>query len=227
MKKRTLVCFLIFTLCVFYTAIPNTVFGQADPAALAAKILDNPDSKATLLDDKVKELLPQILDGLKASPLPVPTVINIAITTLSNPGGEAQLKGLAAAQGITLTDDHIALLKRDDVQTLLQDADTTALLSLTGEALGTGLDTLNELVDEAASEMPDDGETPPTDGETPPTDGETPPTDGETPPTDGETPPTDGETPPTDGETPPTDGETPPTDGETPPTDGETPTHRW
>ena len=224
MKKRTLVCFLIFTLCVFYTAIPNTVFGQADPdpAALAAKILDNPDSKATLLDDDVRELLPQILDGLKASPLPVPTVISVAISTLSAPGGEAQLKGLAAAQGIELTDDHIAILKREDVQALLTHADTTALLSLTGEALAAGLDEFSRLVEEAAAEMP------PTDGETPPTDGETPPTDGETPPTDGETPPTDGETPPTDGETPPDDGTiTPPPDVETPPPPEDKPADRF
>ena len=43
MKKRTsLVCFLIFTLCVFYTAIPNTVFGQEEGVALAEKVFDNP-----------------------------------------------------------------------------------------------------------------------------------------------------------------------------------------
>ena len=40
MKKRTLVCFLIFTLCVFYTAIPNTVFGQEEDASLAEQVLE-------------------------------------------------------------------------------------------------------------------------------------------------------------------------------------------
>ena len=40
MKKRTLVCFLIFTLCVFYTAIPNTVFGQEEEASLAEQVFD-------------------------------------------------------------------------------------------------------------------------------------------------------------------------------------------
>ena len=215
MKKRTLVCFLIFTLCVFYTSMPNTVFGQEEGVALANQVFD--EHGATLQRDDVKILLPQILEGLQGAgdDVDIPALVDTAIA-LINAGAGANLIALAAAQGVTLTDDHITLLADADVQTLLTAETTKQLLGLKGAELQAGLAELLRLANE-----PTDGETPPTDGETPPTDGETPPTDGETPPTDGETPPTDGETPPTDGETPPTDGETPPTDGETPPTDGE------
>ena len=208
MKKRTLVCFLIFTLCVFYTAIPNTVFGQEDGASLAKKVFDNPESKKTLLRDDVRELLPSLLEGLKESPLPIPNVIDIAINSVKTPAGEAQLKTLAARQGITLTDGHIALIKDPDVQTLLTNEDTKALLSLQGAELDTGLTELLNLVNKAVAEMTDDGTTPtPDDGTTPtPDDGTTPtPDDGTTPtPDDGTTPtPDDGTTPtPDDGTTP-------------------------
>ena len=159
MKKRTsLVCFLIFTLCVFYTAIPNTVFGQEDPAALAKKVFDNPESKKTLLDEDVSALLPQLLVGLKESPLPIPNLITTAIGLInSGPDGGNTLKGLAAGQGITLTDDHITLLKREDVQTLLQHEDTVALLSLQGDELEAGLTEVVRLVNEAVAAMTDDG----------------------------------------------------------------------
>ena len=65
MKKRTLVCFLIFTLCVFYTAIPNTVFGQEDPAALAEQVFNT--YSETLQREDVAALLPEVLNGLKDS----------------------------------------------------------------------------------------------------------------------------------------------------------------
>ena len=65
MKKRTLVCFLIFTLCVFYTSIPNTVFGQEAEATLAEQVLEKHGE--LLQREDVKALLPEILDGLKTA----------------------------------------------------------------------------------------------------------------------------------------------------------------
>ena len=217
MKKRTLVCFLIFTLCVFYTAIPNAVFGQEEEASLAEQVIEKHGE--TLMRREVQGGFLIVLDVLKANPAQAallnPTTIELVID------GTISLDTLIDRN--TLTDEQVTALdlflpllaaKDEGVLALLRD--TQVLEALKDPAA----------IDELAAALqpaPTDGETPPTDGETPPTDGETPPTDGEMPPTDGETPPTDGETPPTDGETPPTDGETPPTDGETPPTDGETP----
>ena len=62
MKKRTLVCFLIFTLCVLYTSIPNTVFGQEVSLAeqVAAKYSE------TLQREDIQAVLPDVLEGLKS-----------------------------------------------------------------------------------------------------------------------------------------------------------------
>ena len=53
MKKRTLVCFLIFTLCIFHSSIPGTVFGQDrgsnSRTELAQQVFDT--NKETLQDD--------------------------------------------------------------------------------------------------------------------------------------------------------------------------------
>ncbi len=38
MKKRTFVCFLIFTLCVFHSSLPGTAFAQ--DASLAEQVLE-------------------------------------------------------------------------------------------------------------------------------------------------------------------------------------------
>ena len=62
MKKRTLVCFLIFTLCVLYTSIPNTVFGQE--ASLAEKVVEK--YSETLQREDILEVLPAVLEGLKS-----------------------------------------------------------------------------------------------------------------------------------------------------------------
>jgi methionine-rich copper-binding protein CopC len=198
MKKRTsLVCFLIFTLCIFYTAIPNTVFGQEEDVSLAQKVYDR--YKETLLREDVQSLLPDVLTALSDP------------ATLENPL-IAQLGGFDAAVDLllnspvlirqvvpTASDEVVALIGTEPIQIMFKDPDVRTLMQ---DA---------EAVKELAALLEAVGTTPPTDGETPPTDGETPPTDGETPPTDGETPPTDGETPPTDGETPPTeDGEVAP-----------------
>ena len=61
MKKRTLVCFLIFTLCVLYTAIPNTVFGQ--DGSLAQQVFDKHGE--TLQREDIQAVLPQVLNALK------------------------------------------------------------------------------------------------------------------------------------------------------------------
>ena len=61
MKKRTLVCFLIFTLCVFYSSIPNTVLGQE--VSLAQQVFDK--HSETLQREEIQAVLPQVLDTLK------------------------------------------------------------------------------------------------------------------------------------------------------------------
>ena len=124
MKKRTLVCFLIFTLCVLYTSIPTTVFGQE--ASLAEQVAAK--YSETLQREDVREILPGILIGLKDSDIEdIPGIITLAIT-LINAGQEQILQAQAQAQGVTLTDDHIALLKDPDIQVLLSDEDVKTLL---------------------------------------------------------------------------------------------------
>ena len=66
MKKRTLVCFLIFTLCVFYTAIPNTVFGQEEDASLAEQVIENHGE--TLERSEVQGGFLIVLDRLEDNP---------------------------------------------------------------------------------------------------------------------------------------------------------------
>ncbi|MYK23102.1 hypothetical protein F4054_12705, partial [Candidatus Poribacteria bacterium] len=66
MKKRTLVCFLIFTLCVFYTAIPNTVFGQEEEASLAEQVIE--EHGETLMRPEIQGGFLIVLDMLKNNP---------------------------------------------------------------------------------------------------------------------------------------------------------------
>ena len=80
MKKRTLVCFLIFTLCVFYTAIPNTVFGQEEEASLAEQVYEKHSELLQRAD--IIEALPGALEELKKpeiQDLLTPATINIAV----------------------------------------------------------------------------------------------------------------------------------------------------
>ncbi len=124
MKKRTLVCFLIFTLCVFYSSIPNTVLGQE--ASLAEQVIEK--YSETLLRDDVRELLPGILNGLKESDIDdIPGTITLAIT-LINTGQAATLQSVAQSQGVTITDEHVELLTDPDVQALLNDESVKTLL---------------------------------------------------------------------------------------------------
>ena len=129
MKKRTsLVCFLIFTLCVFYTAIPNTVFGQEDPAALAQTVFDRYYiEKDTLRDEEVQALLPQVLEALSdPATLQNPTIVAL--------GFDAAMDQLLANPPLirlvvpTATDAQIALIGTESIKEMLSDPDVRTLL---------------------------------------------------------------------------------------------------
>ncbi len=123
MKKRTLVCFLIFTLCVFHSSILDTAFGQAQEISPAQQVFEK--YGATLMRADIQEVLPAVLQGLKSpdiQPLLNPETITLVV---ANP--DALLK-----QFIPDIDDRfITLLKEDAelkamlndplVHTLLQD----------------------------------------------------------------------------------------------------------
>ncbi len=188
MKKRTLVCFLIFTLCVLYTSIPNTVFGQE--ASLAQQVAAK--YSELLQREDIQAVLPDVLEGLKSDQIQ---------GILS--GNPALISTVVAAPDLLLnfapdTDPKfITLLKEDkDLQAMLNDPQVQSLLADVA-----AIDELAGLLNVGAPVDTPPVDTPPVD--TPPVD--TPPVD--TPPVD--TPPVD--TPPVD--TPPVD--TPPVD--TPP----------
>ena len=156
MKKRTLVCFLIFTLCVFYSSIPDTVFGQEEvtPEQLAEQVFEA--HKDTLVIDAVNTLLPKVFEELvkavknaenTGTDLDIPALIQDAVDLL-NVNLDSIVKRNAANQGIELTDADIALLKRQDVQALLTDEPTKKLLGLNAADIEVGLAKLKSLVDE-------------------------------------------------------------------------------
>lgn len=60
MKKQVCVC--IFIACVFCISIPNTVLGQGIP--LAQRVFQK--HRQTLQRADIQEILPQVLEGLKA-----------------------------------------------------------------------------------------------------------------------------------------------------------------
>ncbi len=234
MKKRTLVCFLIFLLCVFHSSIPDTVLGQdADPTPeeLAQQVYDK--YSATLTDDTViqgdvtvRGMIIQVLTLLSdpavlENPIVVgfPGGFNGALDfILGNPGFIG-----TAVPNLSDADEanYISLLSMEAIQTMLKDSTVRTLIQ-NSDAVVLLLDKIKPSDD--GTTPPDDGTTPPDDGTTPPDDGTTPPDDGTTPPDDGTTPPDDGTTPPDDGTTPPDDGTTPPDDGTTPPTNPTPPT---
>ena len=115
MKKRTLVCFLIFTLCVFYTAIPNTVFGQEEEASLAEQVKEKYSELLGRAD--IAAVLPQALEGLKSDQVQNtlsgnPALINIVV---DNPD-------ILANFGVELDPEFITLLKEDEaVKAMLRD----------------------------------------------------------------------------------------------------------
>ena len=118
MKKRTFVCFLIFTLCVFHSSLPGTVFAQ--DASLAEQVLEK--YRETLQREDIQEILPAVLEGLKAP----------NIQALLNP----QTITLVVTQPDLLTQfvpdidpKFVTLLKTDaELKTMLQDAQVQALL---------------------------------------------------------------------------------------------------
>ena len=111
MKKRTLVCFLIFTLCVFYTSIPSTVFGQE--ASLAEQVAAK--YSELLQREDIQEVLPAVLEGLERSSDSTPfdpVTINLVVDTPDLLGQFVQ--GIDPA--------FVTLLKEDaELQALLRD----------------------------------------------------------------------------------------------------------
>ena len=57
MKKRTLVYFLVLTLCIFYSLIPGTVFGQEEEASLAEQVFEK--YSELLQREDIQPVLPQ------------------------------------------------------------------------------------------------------------------------------------------------------------------------
>ncbi len=190
MKKRTLVCFLIFTLCVFYTAIPNTVFGQEEEASLAKKVFEK--YQATLAREDVQLVLPDVLDALSdPATLESPVIAQLG-------GFDAAVDTLLASPGLITVvvpdagPEVIALLGEEAIQTMFKDPDVRTLLQ--------DAEAVKELA--ALLAAPTDPVDPPTDPVDPPTDPVDPPTDPVDPPTDPVDPPTDPVDPPTDPEQP-------------------------
>ena len=137
MKKRTsLVCFLIFTLCVFYTAIPNTVFGQEEEASLAQQVFEK--YQATLEDPEVQSLLPDVLGALSdPATLENPLIAQLGgfdaavDLLLGNPALITQVVPDASPEVIALlgTEPIQTMFKDPDVRTLMQDADAVKELA--------------------------------------------------------------------------------------------------
>ena len=208
MKKRTLVCFLIFTLCVFYTAIPNTVFGQEEEASVAEQVKEKYGE--LLQREDLAAVLPQVLEGLKSDQVQNtlsgnPALINVVV---ANPD-------ILATLGVNLDPEFITLLKEDQaVKDMLSDPLVQSLLA-----------DVNAIEEFEALLAVDDGTTPPPEEEvTPPEEEVTPPPEEEvTPPEEEVTPPPEEEvTPPEEGVTPPPEEEvTPPKEEVTPPPEEE------
>ncbi len=135
MKKRTLVCFLIFILCVFHsTIIPNTVFGQetATPAELAQDVYD--DFSETLVRADLQDLTVQVLAALTdPATLQNPLLVAIGFDTALNLvlADPSQIK-----QVVPDEDDVIEGLIRDDadVRTFLMNPEARVLMQSTEAA---------------------------------------------------------------------------------------------
>lgn len=79
MNKRTVLCFLVFAMCVFYSSMLNPAFAQ--DKLLAQQVFRK--HNRTLQRPDVQEILPQVLEGLKApetqarlNPLTINVVVN-------------------------------------------------------------------------------------------------------------------------------------------------------
>ena len=119
MKKRTFVCFLIFTLCVFHSSLPGTVYGQ--DASLAEQVLEK--YSAILEREDIQEILPDVLEGLK----------DPAIQNILNPGTITLVVNqpdLLAQFVPGIDPEFVTLLKEDaELKTMLQDAQVQELLT--------------------------------------------------------------------------------------------------
>ena len=188
MKKRTLVCFLIFTLCVFYTSIPNTVFGQEEEASLAEQVFEKYGE--LLQREDIQAVLPQVLEGLKdpeIQPLLNPATIGLVV---DNPDLLIQFVP-------DIDPAFVTLLKEDaELQALLSDPLVHALLQDPAA--------IDELAGLLAVEP-----TPPEPEPTPPEPEPTPPEPEPTPPEPEPTPPEPEPTPPEPEPTPPEPGDMP------------------
>ncbi len=125
MKKRTLVCFLIFTLCVFYSSIPNTVLGQE--ASLAQQVFDK--HSETLQREDILAVLPDVLNALKDPAFQQ----NPQVIALGGLDGALDLVLLNPDLLLVALPDadprFVELLKTDqDVRAIFEDADVRALL---------------------------------------------------------------------------------------------------
>ncbi len=216
MKKRTLVCFLIFTLCVFHILITDTAFGQdATPEELCQQVFDK--YSATLTDSTVLQ------DGTTTTKDAIVAVLTLLSdpAVLENPL-VATLGGFEAALDLVLgnpvllktalpdlpaedADNYIELLRKPAVQTMLKDQTVRTLIQ-NSEAVKA----LLSKIEAATVDPPKDPVDPPKDPVDPPKDPVDPPKDPVDPPKDPVDPPKDPVDPPKDPVDPPTMGELPP-----------------
>ena len=136
MKKRTLVCFLIFTLCVFYSSIPNTVLGQE--ASLAQRVFDK--HSETLQREDIRAVLPDVLEGLKSDQIQGilsanPAIISTVVAAPDLLGNFVPDIDPAFVQLLKEDEELKALLNDPLVQSLLADVEAIDQLA---ELLGVG-----------------------------------------------------------------------------------------
>ena len=118
MKKRIVLCFLICTLCIFYSSMPNPALGQG--VSLAQRV--HRKHNKTFQREDVREVLPQVLEILKApdtqdrlNPLTISIVVN-------NPDFLPRFIP-------DIDPKFVALLKRDqELKNLLRDPQVQKLL---------------------------------------------------------------------------------------------------
>ena len=153
MKKRTFVCFLIFTLCVFHSSLPGTVYGQ--DASLAEQVLEK--YSETLQREDIQEILPAVLEGLKDPE--IQNILNPGTITLvvNQPDLLTQfVPGIDPA--------FVTLLKEDaELKTMLQDAQVQALLQDTAaiDELAAALNVVEPPEEQPPAEMPPEVADPP------------------------------------------------------------------
>ncbi|MCY3549170.1 MAG: trypsin-like peptidase domain-containing protein [Candidatus Poribacteria bacterium] len=118
----------LFLIFVFVTTTLTTTNVLGQEVSLAQQVLRKHSKTFQRWD--VRELLPSVLTGLKNSDIEdIPGAIRLVIT-LINAGQAETVKALAQRLAdVTLTDDHITLLKDPAIQALLNDEDVKKLLN--------------------------------------------------------------------------------------------------